>query len=161
MIEDLKHCSEREVNKQISYLSRTPVRGIAALLGNGQCNLKRGTIRSLRYLGNLKTEFGEIDRLIPPTTDGEKKFRVSEVVSTLIANPDVNDDGLLLFIESFIKKDRKGEVEYNVTIFDYDSEFIIKDGNKRLIAFYENRKNSGNDIIEFPVYVVSPAYYGI
>jgi len=157
MIEDLRECSEREVNEQINYLENTPVRGIADLLRSGQCKLKRGTVRSLRCLGNLKTEFGEIGTLIPTTTEGEKKFRVLEVVPILRANPDVNDGGLLRAIETFIEKDLVGEVEYNVTIFDYGSEYMVKDGDKRSIAFYENRRGSESDVIEYPVYVVSLA----
>jgi hypothetical protein len=157
MIEDLKKCSKIEENEQIAYIAETPVRGIAELLINRQFRLQKGIIRSLKYLGNMKTEFGVIGRLIPPATDGANKFRVSEVVPTLLSNPDENDDGLLHAIESFIETDQRNEVEYNVTIFYNGSEYIIKDGDKRSVAFYENRINSNNDSIEYPVYVVSPA----
>jgi len=153
MIEDLEECSEREIQDQIAYLEGTPVRGIADLLRNGQCTLKKGVVRSLNRLGNLKTEFGEIGTLIPSATEGDKKFRVSEVVPTLRTNPNVDDGGLLAEIEDFIEKDRLGKVEYNVTIFDFGNEFIMKDGNKRTIAFYENRKDSGIDYIEYHVYL--------
>ena len=55
----------------------------------------------------------------------------------------------------FIEKDSLGEVEYNVTIFDFGNTFIMKDGNKRTIAFYERRKEAGNDVIEYPVFIAS------
>lgn len=153
MIADLVECSESETQDQIGYLAGTTVQGIAYLLQSGQCTLKKGVVHSLNYLGNLKTEFGKIDGLIPSATEGEKKFRVSEIVPMLKANPIVNDDGLLDGIEGFIEKDRLAEVEYNAMIFDFGNEFIIKDGNKRTIAFYENRKDSDKDVIEYPVYI--------
>ncbi len=106
MIDDIKECSKREIQDQIAYLERTPVRSIADLLRNGRCTLRKGVIRSLNALGNLKTEFGAIDSLIPSATEGEKKFRVAEVVPTLRSNPNVNDGCLLCKIEDFIEKDR-------------------------------------------------------
>jgi hypothetical protein len=155
MIHDIKECVSKEVQSQIAYLAQTPVRGIASLLRSGQCMLSKGVIRSLNYLGELKTEFGQIGPLIPSAEEGEKKFRVSEIVPILKANPKVQDNGLLVAIEEFMAKDKRGEVSYNVTIFDTGSEYIIKDGDKRSIAFYENNKTFNSDIIDYPVFVVS------
>lgn len=154
MIDDLRVCLNSEVADQIAYLENTPVRGIANLLKRKQCNLYQGSICSLKALGNMKTEFGDIGRLTPSATEGQKKFRVSEVVPILRANPDVDDRGLLKAIDTFIQKDRVGEIDYNVTIFNLENEYIIKDGDKRTIAFYENRKSSKYGDIEYPVYVV-------
>ena len=155
MIHDIEDCVPEEVQCQIAYLAQTPVRGIASLLERGQCTLKKGVIRSLKYLGGLKTEFGAIGPLIPSAEEGEKKFLVSEIVPILKANPEVEDNGLLVAIEDFIAKDKRGEVTYNVTIFDNGYEYIIKDGDKRSIAFYENNKTFNGDIIDYPVFVVS------
>ena len=58
-------------------------------------------------------------------------------------------------IEAFVEADKLGEVKYNVTIFNYGNALVIKDGNKRTIAFYERRKESADDI-EFFVYIVEP-----
>jgi hypothetical protein len=127
MIEDVEGCHEKELQAQIAYLESTPVRGIADLLRNGRCTLKKGIVRSLHCLGNLKTEFGQIGPLTPSATEGEGKFRVSEVVPTLRANRHVNDGDLLRAIEVFIEKDSLGEVEYNVTIFDFGNTFRRND----------------------------------
>jgi hypothetical protein len=43
-----------------------------------------------------------------------------------------------------------------VTIFNDGYEPIVKDGNKRTIAFYERRKELGDDTVEYLVFVVSP-----
>ncbi len=157
MITDVENCSAEELQNQIAYLANTAVRGIAELLRNGQCTLKKGIVRSLSWLGNLKTEFGQIGPLIPSATEGEKKFRVSEIVPLLRANPVVDDGGLLKAIEAFIEKDTLGEVEYNVTIFNFGNDLVMKDGDKRTVAFYEHRKETSNNSIEFPVFIVQPA----
>jgi hypothetical protein len=155
MIHNIKNCVQDEVRDQIAYLANTPVRGIASLLQREQYVLKKGVIRSLNYLGGLKTEFGEIGPLIPGAEEGEKKFLVSELVPVLKEHPEVEDNGLLKEIEEFMAKDKRGEVSYNVTIFDFGSEYIIKDGDKRSIAFYENNRTSGSDTIDYPVFIVS------
>ncbi|MCG7895319.1 MAG: hypothetical protein JAZ12_12780 [Candidatus Thiodiazotropha taylori] len=155
MIHDIKECVPEEVQSQITYLAQTPVRSIASLLRSGQYRLNKGVIRSLNFLGDLKTEFGQIGPLVPSTEEGEKKFRVLEIVPILKANPQVEDNGLLVAIEEFMAKDKRREVYYNITIFDTGSEYIIKDGNKRSISFYENNKTFNSDIINYPVFVVS------
>lgn len=155
MIADLRDCTEQELQAQIKYLEETPVRGIAQLLRSGRCVLKRGSVPTLTQLGALKTEFGQIGPLVPAATHGEMKFRVAELVPLLRNNPGV-DDGLLTKIEAFVEKDERGEVEYNVTIFDHGNDLVIKDGNKRTAAFFERRKGSSNDAIAFPVFVVQP-----
>lgn len=155
MIYDLEACVKEEVRNQIAYLALTPVASIAGLLRDGRCVLKKGVIRSLSYLAGIKTEFGEIGPLVPKAREGEKKFLVSEIVPMLRANPEVEDNGLLAAIERFMVKGRLGDVTYNVTIFDFGSEYIIKDGDKRTISFYENNRSAGSDSIEYPVFVVS------
>jgi len=140
-------------------LEATPVRVIAKLLRTGQCTLKSGIVRSLAQLGALKTEFGHIGVLLPPTVHGERKFRVCEVGPVLRSNAGVDNGGLLREIDAFIAKDERGEVQYNVTIFRQGTDLVVKDGNKRTIAFYERRKGS-SDEIEFPVFIVEPAEQG-
>lgn len=159
MISDLRDCTEQELQAQINYLEGTPVRGIAELLRTGQCVLKRGSVPTFTHLGALKTEFGQIGPLVPNATDGETKFRVAELVPLLRNNSGV-DDGLLQKIDAFVEKDKRGEVDYNVTIFDHGNDLVIKDGNKRTVAFFERRKGSSNDAIAFPVFVVQQASLG-
>lgn len=159
VIADVRSCSFEEFRRQIGYLEATPVRGIAELLRTGRCTLKRGIVRSLAQLGALKTEFGQIGVLLPPAMHGERKFRVREVAPVLRSNPEVDEGGLLREIDAFIEKDERGEVQYDVTIFRQGTDLVVKDGNKRTIAFYERRKGS-SDEIEFPVFIVEPAEHG-
>jgi hypothetical protein len=155
MITNVEGCSEEEAQAQIRYLAQTPIRGIAELLESGRCRLKKGVVSSLIALGSLNTEFGQIGSLVPSVSNEERKFRVSEIVPLLRSNPDA-DERLLQKIEAFVAADKRGEVKYNVTIFNYGDALVIKDGNKRTIAFYERRKESASDDIEFFVYIVEP-----
>ncbi len=157
MFENLCDCSPDETQQQINYLSSTPVSGIAEFIRSGCYVVKKGVISSLQLLGNLKTEFGSIDSLHPPQKIGERKFLVSEIVPILRANRDIEDGGLLQSIEAVMKNESKGGVEFNITILRLNGETIIKDGNKRTIAYYENRKNLNITAIHYDVYVVSPA----
>ena len=134
-------------------MHETPVRGIGALVRARKCVLKRGSLRTLAALAALKTEFGQIGPFVPRASDGERKFRIAEIVPLLRSNPGA-DDELLRRIEGFVEKDSRGEVRYNVTILLQGSEYIVKDGNKRTIAFYERRRESMTHLIEFPVFVV-------
>jgi hypothetical protein len=135
------------------------VRGIGELLRRRVCTLSKGRVKTLRDLGALKTEFGQIGMLLPHVSTGERKFRISEVTPLLRTNPGL-DDELLRKIDEFASKDRRGEVTYNVTIFSHGSDLVVKDGNKRTIAFYERRRDSLTEQIDFPVFLIQPALYG-
>lgn len=117
---------------------------------------RTGKVRALAELGELKTEFGQIGPLVQTALHGARKFRIAEVVPLLRGNPGA-DDVPMRKIEWFVEKDSRGEVSYNVTIVLQESEFIVKYGNKRTIAFYERRRESINHPIEFPVFVVESA----
>jgi hypothetical protein len=151
MIADIQCCSADELADQIRYLEATPVSGIAMRLQRGQCRLSKGVVRSIADLGALKTEFGQIGRLIPGADQGEKKFLVSEIVPLLLANRGVDDD-LLAKINVFLQRDER-EIKYNVTVVRVNKDLIIKDGNKRSIAFYERRKSLTAQV-SYPVFLV-------
>ena len=53
-------------------------------------------------------------------------------------------------------KEAKNEIEFNVTVFSLNGESIVKDGNKRTIAFFENRRQFNNAEINYEVYLVMP-----
>lgn len=152
MIQGVEQCSNEETNAQIEYLISTPVSGITEYLINGQLKLSKGNVESLEFLGSLKTEFGVIGSIVPKSMEGQKKFRVSELVPALKNHPTVDDGGLLKKIESIASN--VNEIEFNITVLALGNELIIKDGNKRTIAFYENRKESLNRDICYPVYIV-------
>lgn len=116
----------------------------------------KGIVCSLQHLGGLKTEFGQIGRLVPEQGAGEKKFLVSEIVPLLRANPTVSDGGLLRRIEAIMDSEARNEIDFNITALQWNDEIILKDGNKRTIAFYENRKNSNQVEINYGIYFVMP-----
>ena len=151
MIHDIELCSPVELSEQISYLEGTPVAGIAALLRRGTLRLYKGTVRSVRELGTLKTEFGKIGSQVAPPMDGESKFRICEVLPLLRTHPNL-DQQLMRNIQEFIDKDARGEVAYNTTILRRGTDLIVKDGNKRTVALYE-RRNDGPDRISFSVFL--------
>ena len=157
MFNNLCECSPEETQRQMDYLSSTPVSGIAQLLRSGRCVLKKGIVCSLQFLGNLKTEFGQIGLLTPGQRNGEEKFLVSEIVPMLRANPIVSDGGLLNKIEAIMEREAKNEIEFNITLMLWNGETIVKDGNKRTIAFFENRKNLNQAEVSYEVYLVVPA----
>lgn len=152
VIENLRRCTQEELEAQIRYLEQTPVRGLAALLRAGTCDLSAGHVRSVASIGGLKTEFGELGPLRPPSREGARKFLVSEVWPALEATPGA-DDAMHTAIARFMRKDEYGDVDYNITLVLFDGEVIVKDGNKRTIAFYERRRTFAGSI-EFPVFVV-------
>jgi len=153
VVDNIIGCSIDEIQTQIQYLAQTPVAGIARLLWKQQAVLKKGIIQSLRCLGTLKTEFGEMARSVPQATSGERKFRVAELLD-LLNGPDCPDNALLSGVKNFISMDARGEVIYNVTLLFRAGEYLIKDGNKRTMAFYSRRRESREDRIYFPVYIV-------
>jgi hypothetical protein len=111
MITDVEPCSAAELSSQIAYLAKTPVRGIACCLQEGQNTLKKGVVRSLDSLADLKMEFGQIGKRKANAPEGQGKFRVREVMPLLRAN--LEEDGALLkAIQAFIEKDKLGEVHY-------------------------------------------------
>jgi hypothetical protein len=155
MLTNLKACSVEAARTQAEYLRATPVSGLADLLDRQWLTLFAAEIESLEALGKLKTEFGPIGRLQPVATTGEKKFTVSELVPALRANPDVDDGGLLQRIERIIELEEMGAIEYNTTILDDGSELVIKDGNKRTIAYFE-RFRSRSTVEVLRVFVLRP-----
>jgi len=156
MFSNLRDCDSEELEQQMDYLSDTPVAGIVSLLRDGRCLLRKGVVSTLSNLGSLKTEFGKIGSLVPPQRSGEHKFLVSEIVPTLRANRNVPDGDLLRKIEAIMDKEAKNEIEFNVTVFSCNGESIVKDGNKRTIAFFENRRRLNNAEINYEVYLVVP-----
>ena len=100
----------------------------------------------------MHTEFGEIGRLVPKNT----KFLVAELLPVHRTNSDVDDGGLLQKIEALVEPVRSASVEMNITILCTQSGYLVKDGNKRTVAFYEIGLKSGTDAISFPVFVLTP-----
>ena len=152
----IRKCGEEETQNQIEFLSNTPVAQLAELLREGKCILKKALICSLQQLGGLKTEFGQIGPLVPSARSGAIKFRVSELVPTLRSNLHVADNGLLERIEAIMEKEAENAIPFNITVLLLNGEAIVKDGNKRTIAFFENRREQNIDEIHYEVFLIQP-----
>lgn len=147
-------CEVSEVKEQIDYLRNTPVKRLSDLLKQGKLQLGFTFINSIEALGTIKTEFGPIDILMPQSNSGDKKFLVSEIYFALCSKPDIDDAGLLQAIEEIRIAESNNEIEFNVTALLQNNELVIKDGNKRTIAFYENRRINNHKKINFKLFVV-------
>lgn len=157
MFKSIRKCGKEETQNQIEYLSNTPVFKLAELLREEKCTLSKGLLCSLKQLGDLKTEFGQIGLLVPTTTSGAIKFRVCELVSILRSNPHITDNGLLERIEAIMEKEAANAIPFNITVLQLNGEVVVKDGNKRTIAFFENRRNQSVDEIHYEIFLVQPA----
>ncbi len=153
MIVDVIICNTQATQNHIRYLERTPVKKLVNLLRFGGYTLKKGNIVSLKYLGSLKTEFGELGGIKSLEVFGRNKFLVKEVM-TILKSPNCSDSESLSSIEYFMKRDETGKLEYKITIFRENTDYIIKDGNKSAVAFYERRKKIIGNNIFFPVYFI-------
>lgn len=156
MITDIVVCEPQETQDHIRHLKQTPVSGLAGLLLSKKYILKKGKIISLEYLSSLKTEFGELGGITSREVFGRNKFLVSEVM-TILKRSDCSDKTSLRSIEYFIKRDEANELEFKITIFHDNTDYIIKDGDKRAIAFYERRKKISGNNITFPIYLIDLA----
>lgn len=153
MITDIMICGIQETQNHIRYLEQTPVRELADLLRSKHYVLKKGNITSLNYLGSLKTEFGELGGIKSMKVFDRNKFLVSEVM-TILRRSDCSDKISLQSIEYFTKIDGENKLELKITIFNDGTDYIIKDGNKRAVAFYERRININKNNIIFPIYLI-------
>lgn len=150
MIRIVAECRPDEAEAQAKYLAVTPVAGLADHIRSRRLRVLRGIVESVQTLGQLKTEIGSIGRLTP--RDG--KFLVSELLPVLRANSDVEDGGLCAAIEALFEPVRLGNVSMNVTVLSANFDQVVKDGNKRTVAFYEITRESNVNEISFPVFVL-------
>ena len=97
-------------------------------------------------LGALKTEFGQIGPYVCSETDRQAKFSVAEVLPLLWKDPNA-DSAMLASIEALIVAHREGLVEYNITLFQIGDSVIIKDGNKRTIAYHAAQQGAEDRIL--------------
>jgi hypothetical protein len=154
LFNDREICKPEEVAAQVRYLEATPVRGIAELLKTHRCRLDRANVTSVAALGALKTEFGQLGPYVCSETDRQDKFSVAEGLPLLRRDPDA-DPAMLASIERLIVAHREGRVEYNITLLQNGDSVIIKDGNKRTIAYHAEQQGA-DDRIVYPVFVVEP-----
>ncbi len=65
------------------------------------------------------------------------------------------DDSALLSIQQFMAMEAEGTLDLIVTLLKSDAGYVILDGNKRVVAFYEQRKQQKSDGTALPVFVIA------
>lgn len=157
MITYIENCGIRETEELICYLEKTPVKELANLLRSKNYELKKGNITSIEDIGSLKTKFGELGEIQSIEVFNRDKFLVKEVIPILMRTENHSNkyaQKALNEIKEFIIKDKADELEYKISIFqEVNAGYVIEDGNKRSIAFYERRKTNEKNI-SFPIYLI-------
>ena len=160
MIAKTVDCTVNEVHEHIGYLRGTPVCGLAGGLSRQEYILKKAEIDSVSYLGSMRTEFGQLGPFTSAALFGADKFLVRQVLSTLrdIQSPDVGSAQTLEGIERFMAMNASGmlEAKLRITVLVEDAGYIIKDGCKRAVAFYEKWRSLESDGTVFPIYLLIP-----
>jgi hypothetical protein len=96
------------------------------------------------------------DQALAQAAVNRELFLVSDVLATL-RRSDSPDGEVLHSIERFIAMEAAGSLDLVVTLAQMDGRYIIADGNKRAMAYYESRRGQGSDAIALPVFLVIPA----
>lgn len=143
MIKIVRECSIDESNRLKLYLQNTPVAGLVQYIHNGILNPHKGIVDSIDVLGNLKTEFGNIDNKSSMEIYNRNKFLVKELYPLLTKNPQLDPD--MLDSINYFRKNWNNLNDKIITVLKVNDEFCLKDGDKRAIAFYENQKEKSNN----------------
>jgi len=67
------------------------------------------------------------------------------------------DGGWVLFtgnVQGYMKECEAAELKNKIIIFHENTDYIIKDGNKTAVAFYESMKKINKNNISLPVYLI-------
>ncbi len=158
MFTDLINCSTNEVVLHIDYLKATPVHYLANDLESGKLNLRKGFINNIAYLGTLKTIFKDIGGITALKERGRDRFIIEEIIPLLEKYPNL-DKRFENNVRAIIEADRYSLIEFKVTVFNSGSGYIVVDGNKRAIAFFNKNIQDRREQISFLVYVLNPSYY--
>ena len=166
MITWMYDCTPEEIGDHIAYLGSQD--GWGECLANvlrGARALRRADIESVCYLGSMLTAFSELGSeggspFKSAVLYGRPKFRVCEVLPTLqrVQPLEGNSRRTLERIEFFKAEDAQGELQgekLRVTVVIHGGEYVIKDGCKRAVAFYEGRKSLKSDSTVFPIWVIT------
>ncbi len=154
-ITNRQNCSPEEIQRLIQYLEATPVAWVADKIRRGAA-LSKGEIQSREYLGALVTIFSKLGSdlglIVARQRYGREKFLVREILPTL-RDPQCVDEDARSKVECYMKLDTLNSLEIIITIYQYGTDCIVVDGNKRASACYEGR--SSMDFRPVPVYLVS------
>lgn len=102
----------------------------------------------------MQTIFQKPGYLEARSSVGREFFLVSDVLPTL-RRADHPDDQVLCSVELFMAKDAAGTLELTVTVLHQDGAYVVLDGNKRAVAFYERRMGAGPDETALPIYLIT------
>src|SRR5438552_239175 len=126
MITNLHDCPSIEISEHMRLLQVTPVRGLVSLIQSGQFVLRKGMITSLRDLGSLPTEFGELGGITARQAFDQEKFLVRQVYS-ILKRAECTDKPSLRSIEHFMSLDATGQFSPVVTILRLGDQSVLKD----------------------------------
>lgn len=160
-------CDENESLGIAQYLLGTSVAKLGRGLERGELVLRKIVISTAVELGELITLTGEIpeDKVlggikpVPPTTfvNGGLKYRVREQLEAM-EGADIDDGGHLETIKRYIDRlEAKEPLDMIAIAVQEDEGYMLVDGNKRAIAYYEICKNGAVNGIDYPVYVLCRA----
>lgn len=155
MIGDVGGCTPEEVRSHLLYLLYTPVCQYACLITMGGHRLRKATLSSARSLGSLSTIFQNLGSVNASAAVGSSRFEVKDVAPVLRSGKHPDDD-VLRSIEHYMRLLVSGTLELIVTLLQEGSDYVILDGNKRLVALYEQQKQSGSDSVTVPVFIIAP-----
>ncbi|HLQ33696.1 MAG TPA: hypothetical protein VK457_13500 [Chloroflexota bacterium] len=154
MISEVRECWPEEVRSHLLYLLYTPVCQYACSITRGGYGLRRAVINSISYLGSLPTIFQNLGTADASTIVGHSPFLVKDVMPVLQGS-NHPDDSALLSIQQFMAMEAEGTLDLIVTLLKSDAGYVILDGNKRVVAFYEQRKQQKSDGTALPVFVIA------
>jgi hypothetical protein len=165
MIHEIRPCTVDEITELGNYLANNSwVKQIGRAILEGRAGVKIGKVGTLNELGNLKTMTGFIDdsaitgsnRPLQPTSEfkGEKKYLVKEVLPSL-QGKDINDGSHIQTIEKYISMFAKGDkIQMILSALEYKGDFMLVDGNKRSVAYYETTNFKGIKDIDLKIHVI-------
>jgi len=164
MIKELEMCENFVVKNHGSYLLGSNVKKYGSDLLQGHAVLKNGVIDSLTTLGNLKTYTGVIPECaitgpnIPIEPQHEfnrdRKYLVKEQLP-FMGYADIDDGGHIETIKDYMKKlENNEQLDMIITVLKQIDDFILVDGNKRTVAFYEYSKKREIKNINYQIYIL-------
>jgi len=138
----------------IEHLTTTPVARNFFPYFEKRFFISNVQISSLKELGRLRTIFGDLGGIRSSSKGSAQKFTVSRVLPAL-KKPACTDKEGLESIRRFM--DNLDEFPFLVTIVKDQVNYMIVDGDKHAVAFYEHsRKIPNEDEIDFRAFLISP-----
>lgn len=152
-------CDAAERRRHAAFLAaETPIKQLGATLANGQLELYRATVVSLRALANADTIFGNLGLIYAQNETGREVFRVGEVRGILFRD-DCTDRHGPGVVRRAMQAAAAGTLPMDLVVnLLYDGRRLrVVDGNHRAAGFAAHHLDAGSDdAIDLRVYVLAP-----